>query len=74
MVEIYECKHKVKCDFSGCKNVANYSIVKRGLLRHDICLCRECLDEIYDCVAKIRVPKAVESPFKLNKRLKKNEK
>ena len=73
-MEIYECKQKVKCDFAGCKNVADYSLVKAGLLRGDICLCKECMGEMYDCISKVRVPKAIESPFKLNKRLKKDEK
>ena len=73
-MEIYQCKHKVKCDFAGCKNLASYTLVKGGLLRRDICFCDECLNEIYDCVSRLKVPKAIESPFKLNKRLKKDEK
>ena len=73
-MEIYDCKHKVKCDFSGCRNIASFSLVKSGLIKHDICLCKDCLDEIYNCVAKRKVPKSIESPFKLNKRLKKDEK
>lgn len=73
-MQIFECKHKTKCDFAGCKNIADFSLVKGGLLRRDICLCKECLNEIYEIVAKTKVPKAIESPFKLNKRLKKDEK
>ncbi len=73
-MEIYPCKQKVKCDFAGCRNVADYSLVKGGLLRRDISLCEECMKEIYACISKLRVPKALESPFKLNKRLKKDEK
>lgn len=73
-MQIYECKQKVKCDFAGCKNVAEFTLVKTGFFKRDICLCRECLKEIHECASKIIVPKAIESPFKLNKRLKKDEK
>lgn len=73
-MQVYECKHRVKCDFAGCKNIADYTFVKGNVIKRDICLCKECLDEIYEAAAKIRVPKAIESPFKLNKRLKKDEK
>ncbi len=73
-MEIYECKHKVKCDFAGCHNVAKFTFVKKSILRRDICLCEECVNELYDAVTKIKVPRAVASPFKLNKRLKSDEK
>lgn len=73
-MQIYESRYKVKCDFAGCRNVADYTLVKDGVFKRDICLCKECLDEIYEATAKVKVPKAIESPFKLNKRLKKDEK
>lgn len=73
-MEIYPCSHKVKCDFMGCKNVASHTLVKNKILRKDISFCDECLGEIYDCISKIRVPKALKSRFKLNKRLNNNEK
>ncbi len=68
-MEIYECRHKVKCDFAGCGKVAKYSLVKRGLLRRDINFCDECLSEIARLAGKVKAPRAVKSPFKLNKRL-----
>ena len=73
-MQIYECKHKVKCDFAGCKNVAEYSVVRSGIIRHDLCFCKECLQELYNCIGARIVPKAIKSPFKLNKRLKQDEK
>ena len=73
-MQIYECKHKVKCDFAGCKNIADYSVVRSGILRHDLCFCKTCMQELYDTLGKLLVPKAVKSPFKLNKRITSNEK
>ncbi len=73
-MEIYECTHKVKCDFAGCKNIAAYTLVKGGVIKRDFCFCKDCMNEMYACIARILVPKAVTSPFKLNKRLRKDEK
>ena len=73
-MEIYPCEHKVKCDFSGCKNLATYTLVKSRILRRDLSFCDECLCEIYQCISKVKAPKALKSHFKLNKRLADYEK
>ena len=56
-MEIYPCEHKIKCDFSGCKNLASFTLVKSKILRRDISLCDECLAEIYECISKVKAPK-----------------
>ena len=76
-MEINECKHLTKCDFYGCNNVAKYSFSTKGIIRRDLCFCEECLKGMYQEIAKLQTPKGTTSPFKLNKRLKmenKNEK
>lgn len=75
-MKIEECKHRIKCDFEGCKNLAKYSFSTRGILRRELAFCEDCMKGMFECFSKISVPKAVETPFKLNKRLKrsKNEK
>lgn len=73
-MEIFKCKHTVKCDFAGCNNLAEFSFSMKGLIKRDLCFCEECLKSMFECFSKMQIPKGIESPFKLNKRLKKNEK
>lgn len=70
-MEISECKHLTKCDFLGCNNVAKYSFTTKAFKRN-LCFCEECLKGMYEAIAKLQVPKGIKSPFKLNKRLGKN--
>ncbi len=74
-MELNECKHFTKCDFYGCPNIAKYSFSTKGVIKRDLCFCEECLKGMYECIAKMQVPRGIESPFKLNKRLRReNEK
>ena len=73
-MELNKCKHIVKCDFIGCNNLATYSFSTKGLIKRDLCFCNDCLKGMYECISKTQVPKGTESPFKLNKRLKNDEK
>lgn len=70
-MEIRGCKHFVKCDFFGCNNVAKYSFSTKGIIKRDLCFCEECLKGMYEAIAKLQIPKAIESPFRLNKKTKK---
>ncbi len=72
-MEISECKHKVKCDFYGCSNLAKYSFSTKGILKRDLCFCEECLRGMYEAIAKMQVPKSISSPFKLNKKLRREK-
>lgn len=69
-MEIRECKHLTKCDFYGCNNVAKYSFSTKGIIKRDLCFCEECLKGMYNEIAKMQTPKGVQSPFKLNKKLR----
>ena len=70
-MEIFECQHKVKCDFYGCKNLAKYSFSTKGLIKKDLCFCEDCLKGMYEALAKLQTPKGIESPFKYGKKLRK---
>lgn len=48
---------KVKCDFSGCNNMADYSIdLKRGFFGGTTDICKTCLQELYHLVGTELVP------------------
>ena len=48
---------KVKCDFSGCNHMADYSIdLKRGLFGGTTDICKTCLEELYFLVGKELIP------------------
>ena len=68
-MQIEMCKTKSKCDFFGCNNLAKYSFSTKGIFKHELCFCEQCLTQMYECIAKLTVPKGTKSPFKLNKRL-----
>ena len=69
-MEIKECKHFTKCDFFGCNNVAKYSFSTKGIIRRDLSFCQECLNGMYQEIGKLQTPKGIKSPFKLNKKLR----
>lgn len=69
-MELNECKHLTKCDFYGCSNLAKYSFSTKGVIKRDLCFCEDCLKGMYECIAKMQIPKGIESPFKLKKRLR----
>ncbi len=71
-MEINECSHLTKCDFYGCNNLAKYSFSTKGIIRRDLCFCEECLKGMYNAISKLQTPKGIESPFKQNKKLRKN--
>ena len=73
-MEMTKCDHKVKCDFYGCNNLAKYSFSTKGLIKRDLCFCEDCMKGMFENISKLQVPKGTTSPFKLNKRLKENEK
>lgn len=69
-MEISKCVHKSKCDFYGCKNLAQYSFSVKGIIKRDLCFCEECLKGMYNAIGKLQTPKGTTSPFKLNKKLR----
>ena len=50
-------KIKVKCDFVGCDNLADYSInLKRGIFGGTTDICSSCLNELYTLCGKEIIP------------------
>ena len=65
---------KVKCDFAGCNNMADYSIdLKRGIFGGTTDICKICLEELYALVGGQLVP---TSPMNIIRKgeIKKHEK
>lgn len=67
-MKIEKCQHKVKCDFDGCKNLADYYVSTRGFFRNEFAFCKSCMNELFEDLSKIFVPKAIESHFKPNRK------
>ena len=58
-MKIIEQKKKVKCDMSGCKNTADYSVFKEGNSPDKyLNLCKDCLQAIYEQASSVFVPKS----------------
>ncbi len=62
------CKHDLKCNFYGCKNLAKYSFSMNGFLKKDLVFCEDCMKEMYTLFGQVLVPKPVESVFKGRKK------
>lgn len=74
-MKIEECQVKAKCDFYGCNNMAKYSFSTKGIFKNELVFCQDCLDQMFECLCAMKVPKGRKSPFRLNDRLGgKNEK
>ena len=69
-MELFECKHVTKCDFYGCTNLAKYSFSTKGVIKRDLSFCEECMKGMYNCIAKLQIPRALESPYKTIKKLR----
>ncbi|MEG1500071.1 MAG: hypothetical protein RR400_03295 [Clostridia bacterium] len=64
-MEIEKCSHKIKCDFSGCENLAEYSLKKEeGQVIDELHFCSECIKNMYEKMGSVLVPKAIENPLK----------
>lgn len=62
---VEKTKNKIKCDASGCNNLADYSIVnKKFVFDGSVYLCSLCLNELYKEIGKFIVPKNVKPIYK----------
>ena len=69
-MKIVKIAYKTKCDFPGCKNLAEKNICDEKDSAKKFQLCDECLNNIYNCVAKTIIPKGIEAPFKNQRKLR----
>ena len=71
-MEIKTVLTKEKCDSVGCKEDAKYSVqIKKSLLGGNLCLCENCMRELYASVGKILIPKSPENIIKKKTEVKK---
>jgi len=68
-MEITKIANKIKCDFPVCKNLASTCLAEPNDKNKRLNLCDECVKKIYECVARVIVPKGVEAPYKKVKKL-----
>lgn len=68
-MKIVKVVYKAKCDFPGCKNLATSSICDEMDCNKKLGLCEECLNQIYQSVAKTIIPKGIKAPFKTPKKI-----
>lgn len=62
---IEKTKAKIKCDVSGCENIAVYQIVnKRFVFDGSVYLCEKCLNDLYGEIGKYVVPKGIKPIYK----------
>lgn len=62
---VEKTKLKIKCDASGCNNVADYCIVnKKFIFDGSVYLCDPCLRELYKEIGKFIVPKNLKPIYK----------
>lgn len=69
-MEINSVLHKTKCDFSGCKNMAEIEIKSKNDSKMKMVFCKNCLQNLTNAYQKATTPKAVEAPFKKQKKLR----
>lgn len=72
-MKVEKCTHKVKCDFCGCRNLADYCVSTRGLFKNEFAFCEECMKNLYTELSKIFVPKAIDSHYKPNRTLRRRK-
>lgn len=69
-MKIVNITYKTKCDFPGCKNLAEKVICDENDSAKKLQLCDMCLSNIYQTVAKTIIPKGINAPFKNQRKLR----
>lgn len=67
---ITSCVVKTKCDCYACKNIAYYTFQKENTDKKCLNLCEECAKELHKSISKIKTPRTVTAPFKIQKKIK----
>lgn len=66
-MEMKKCVRKKACGVFGCENSAKFEILG---MKQSLCLCEDCMRELYQQVGKNIVPRAVISQYKYPKIIK----
>ena len=67
-MQIQKCEKQIKCDFYGCPNMAEYSFKTGRLIGTKMYFCSQCLNELYNGIGSLVVPKSIKTPFKERKK------
>lgn len=68
---IKELNRKIRCEMPNCKNLATKKIEKSGFFSNvGLCLCNECINDLYKCLSTEIVPKSPENMLNKKIRLK----
>ena len=67
---INNVSHKTKCDFWGCKNIAEVEVKDENDSKKKMVFCKDCLEGMLVAYKKATTPKGVEAPFKKQKKLR----
>lgn len=70
-MKIEKINRPIKCDFYGCTRMAKYGFSTKGFLRRELVFCEDCMKEMFECFSKEMVPRAIDPPYKTEKRRKK---
>ena len=63
MMEIKKISSKLKCEISGCKNLADYSILTTDNSKYNLNICDHCLREINKLSSKMFTPKSIKNVY-----------
>lgn len=64
-MKIEKVEPKVKCDASGCNALGEFRIVNKRLVFYgSYYFCKDCLNELYELVGSMVVPKSPQPIFK----------
>ena len=66
-MEIKECVYKTKCDMGGCKQLAEFSVVRQQ--KSILNICRQCANELCEVTREVCVPKSIPAPYKKQKKI-----
>ena len=62
---VEQIKNKIKCDASGCNNLADYVIVnKKFVFSGNVYLCKGCMNSLYGEIGKFITPKNLKPIYK----------
>ena len=63
-MQIIDILYKQKCDFAGCKNMAQFEIKDKQDAKKKMAFCKDCLQNIANVYMQATIPKQPKSPFK----------
>jgi hypothetical protein len=63
-----------RCQVKDCENYADFELPIKGVFKNKMYLCEVCLKKMFKSYMATNIPKPIESPFKINNRIRKEKK